>query len=378
MHKLTATIIRARSLAPGLHSDGGSLYLKVTPSGTKSWVFRYTFNKKTYDLGIGGLATTPVTDAREKAAELRKKLAEGINPKDAKALERSTKTWGECVMSHIDAHRAGWSLKQADIWEQSLRDYGPSFDMPAEDVSTTIVVEALRSQWTTKTSTAKRVQTRIERVWASAKVEGIVCGDNPARWTDHLDKLLAKPSKIYKPKHFPALPYKELPEFMAELMGRTDSRAKALQFIILTATRTNEVMGFDWNEDKGDVWHIPETRMKAGKEHIVPLVQATRRILDSMNRELERPFYHPQNQVLFYLQTTDKGGLGRSGLTVHGFRSAFSDWAHDTTAFPSNVIELSLAHSIKDKTEAAYRRGHMLEKRTELMQAWADYCLSTI
>jgi integrase len=214
------------------------------------------------------------------------------------------------------------------------------------------------------------VRGRSERVWDYAKVKGLVTGDNPFRWRGHLDKLLPKPSKVSKPKHHAAMPYADVPAFMARLRTGESRSRKALEFAILTAARTGEVTGATWDEFAGDVWTIPADRMKGGRIHVVPLVPRAVELLASMPRD-KPPFALSENAMLYLLQRKPPKGMGLP-YTVHGFRSSFSDWAHESTQHPNHVIEMALAHTIPNKAEAAYRRGSLLAKRRELMQAWAD------
>jgi integrase len=250
--------------------------------------------------------------------------------------------------------------------------HGPDWSLPLSDVTDAVVLASLSKIWTTKTETAPRLRGRIERIWDSARADGLVTGNNPARRKSWLDLKLPPASKVAKKRHFAAMPYADVPAFMADLGTRKGTRAEALRFTILTAARTSEVTGLSWPEVKGDVWTIDASRMKAGKPHVVPLSKQAQEILGRLPKD-SPPFLLSENAMLFLLQK-EQNGMGLSQYTVHGFRSAFSDWAHEQTAFPSNVIEMALAHTIKNKTEAAYRRGNLLEKRRELMQAWADYC----
>lgn len=359
----------------GYHPDGDGLYLLVAPSGSRSWVLRYSLNKRAREMGLGSASLYGLADARQRAQDARRMLADGVDPIEARAQHRAVqeRTWGDAAEAFIDTHKPGWrNADQAAQWAQSLAAYGPAPDLPVAALNTAEVVRLLRLIWTTKTETATRVRGRIERIWDAERVAGTVSGENPARWRGHLDKLLPKPSKVSKPRHFAAMPFAEVPAFYQGLAGEGRSRA-ALRFTILTAARTGEVTGAAWREfdlDAG-IWTIPGERMKAGREHLVPLVPQVVALLDALPRK-RPPFALSENTMLFLVQRQPPKGYGLP-FTVHGFRSSFRDWAAETTLFPGEVIEMALAHTIRDKTEAAYRRGALLPKRRELMQAWADY-----
>lgn len=373
MGKLTAR--QVMTLGEGVHGDGDCLYLQVSPSGARSWILRYQRHGKRREMGLGPVSLYGLAEARQRATLYRRLLAEGKDPIAHRraAQAASGRTWGDAVADFIAAHEPGWkSGAQADQWRQSLADYGPEADMPVEALTTAEVVRLLRKVWTAKTETATRVRGRIERVWDAERVAGTVTGDNPARWRGHLDKLLPKPSKVAKPTHFRAMPYAEVPALMARLRERDGLARRALRFTILTAARTGEVTGASLREVRGDLWVIPPERMKAGREHRVPLVAEAVGLLTA-----DPPFPLSENGMLSLLQKKPPKGFGLP-YTVHGFRSSFRDWAAECTDFPREVVEMALAHTIKDKTEAAYRRGDLLAKRRELMQAWADYLNSRI
>jgi integrase len=378
LHRLSARAV-ATLTAPGYHGDGGGLYLQVTRSGAKSWVFRFKRAGRARDMGLGSASIVTLAEARQAAAQARKFVLEGRDPIAERLVARTAGpvTWGWCVDQFIAATRAGWKNDaQAAQWEQSLQDHGPDRALPVSAVTTAVVVGELGKIWRTKTETATRVRGRIERVWDWARVSGHVSGENPARWKGHLDKLLPKPTKVKKARHHAAMPYAELPAFMQTLRAADGLGRKALEFTILTAARTSEVTGADWNEFDlaAGVWTIPAGRMKAGKAHAVPLVPRAVEILASRSRDA-RPFELSENGMLFLLQRQPPRGLGQP-YTVHGFRSTFSDWAHETTGFPNHVIEMALAHTIRNKAEAAYRRGDLLTKRRELMSEWASHVSS--
>jgi integrase len=367
------SVRQVQTLGPGMHADGDGLYLQVTPTGARSWILRYQLHKRRREMGLGGFPLFGLADARQRAVDARKLLSDGIDPLERRQAETVAHgvTWGDCVDALIDSLRPGWKdERQSDQWKASLRDHGPDRAMPVRKVSTDVALSCMTPIWASKTETATRVRGRSERVWDYAKVKGLVTGDNPFRWRGHLDKLLPKPSKVSKPKHHAAMPYADVPAFMARLRTGESRSRKALEFAILTAARTGEVTGATWDEFAGDVWTIPADRMKGGRIHVVPLVPRAVELLASMPRD-KPPFALSENAMLYLLQRKPPKGMGLP-YTVHGFRSSFSDWAHESTQHPNHVIEMALAHTIPNKAEAAYRRGSLLAKRRELMQAWAD------
>jgi integrase len=364
--------LSARTVAsaqPGYYADGGGLYLQVTDAGAKSWVFRYQRNQKRREMGLGPVAVVSLQEARLAAAHQRKVLASGEDPIAARRPAQGA-SWGDCVDTYLTAHQAGWKNDaQLEQWTNSLLAYGPDRAMPVAAVDTPSVLKCLQPIWTTKTETATRVRGRIERVWDLARVSGYVHGENPARWRGHLDKMLPKPSKVAKRRHHAAMPYADVPALYARLVMRKSRSARALRFTILTAARTEETVGAAWSEFDlvGNLWTIPAERMKAGVEHVVPLIPEAVAILEALPRDAP-PFALSENAMLYLLQKHMK-----EPFTVHGFRSSFRDWVSETTNFPGDLAERALAHVIKDKTVAAYKRGAMLAKRRELMQAWANY-----
>lgn len=370
--------LSARAVATakaGYHADGAGLYLMVTPEGTASWVFRFTRHGRKREMGLGSAQVFTLAEARERAREARKVLADGLDPIEARVAQRSAKArlWGDAVEDFIKSHEAGWKTPdQAAQWRQSLADYGPEKALPVNAVDTQLVVNLLRKIWTDKTETATRVRGRIERIWSAEKVAGNVSGENPARWRGHLDHLLPRPSKVTKTRHFEAMPYAELPAFMARLRERDKISRKALRFTILTAVRTNETTGAQWAEFDlaAKLWTIPEARMKAGErngDHIVPLSAEVVAILKTLPRD--RPPFPISNGAMLGLLQKDMA----QPYTVHGFRSSFHDWASEEGDWPEHVIDQALAHAIPDAVKAAYRRGNLLAKRRELMDAWAAY-----
>jgi integrase len=394
VNKLSALKVKNAS-TPGYLSDGDGLYLQVSKIGTKSWVFRYQLAGRAREMGLGSIRTFTLQEARERARRCRQLLADGVDPIAQRDVERQqqrleaarAQTFDQCAAAYIAAHRAGWkNVKHAEQWENTLAAYAsPAFGaLPVADIDTAAVMRALGPIWNTKTETASRVRGRIEKVLDWATVQGFRTGENPARWRGHLDKLLPKRSKVQKVQHHPALPYAEAPAFMAKLRAQEGIAARALEFLILTATRTGEVIGARWDEFdlEAGSWTIPAERMKAGKEHEVPLSARALEIVQGLAKMRPGSYVFPgrrprdplSNMALLALLKR----MGRSDLTAHGFRSTFSDWAHETTNFPSEVIEMALAHTIRNKVEAAYRRGNLREKRRELMDAWNVHAVGAI
>lgn len=374
MGKLTAR--QVQTLGPGYHADGDGLYLQVTPSGARSWILRYQLAGRRREMGLGPVALFGLAEARQRAAQQRRLLADGVDPIAARRAARTAtgRTWGQAVDDFIAAHEPGWKgPAQAAQWRQSLADYGPDRDLPVEAIDTALVVGLLRKLWTTRTETATRLRGRIERVWDAERVAGTVSGENPARWRGHLDKLLPRPSKVARVVHHRAMPYADVPAFMARLAERDADSRRALRFTILTAARTGEVTGAGWDEFdlEAGLWVIPAERMKAGREHVVPLAPAALEILRDLPRD-RPPFRLSENAMLYLVQKSPPKGFGLP-YTVHGFRSSFRDWAAETTHFHPEVVEMALAHAIPNPVEAAYRRGNLLAKRRQLMDEWADY-----
>lgn len=383
----------AKTTTPGLYADGGGLYLQITTAGVKSWLFRYMRNGKARGMGLGPVHTIGLADARASALDCRRLLLDGIDPIDSRNAERAAQgiaqgnavTFQYCAEKYIEAHRTGWkSAKHADQWTNTLATYAyPTFDsLAVSAIDTALVMKVLEPIWTTKTETASRVRGRIESVLDWATVHGYRVGENPARLKGHLDKLLPKRSRVQKVEHHPALPYADLPDFMNELRAAEGTAARALEFLILTATRTNETIGAAWQEfdlDEG-VWIVPAGRMKMRKEHRVPL-SARAIALVKAQQKLKRGDYvfpgardkKPLSNMAM-LQLLER--MKYDDITVHGFRSTFRDWAGETTHYPREVCEAALAHGIKDKAEAAYARGDLFAKRAALMQDWDKYCTS--
>jgi integrase len=376
--------LNARAVATitkhGRHADGGGLYLSISPNGGRRWVFLYRWHGKPTEIGFGSARYVTLARARELASQARAKLAEGINPKDARKPSKGS-TFGECADRVIEAMRPSWrNSKHAAQWEMTLRDYAaPLRRLPVDKITTDDVLSVLKPLWKQKPETASRLRGRIERVLDAAKAQGLRSGENPARWRGHLDQLLPKRQRLTR-GHHAAMPYADVPAFMADLKARQSPAALALEFVILTAARTGEVRGARWEEFDLDraVWTVPATRMKAGREHRVPLSQRALKILKAMHEARDGDFVFPGQKPGKPLSVMALEMVLRrmkiDDVTVHGFRSAFRDWAAECTHFTNEVCEVALAHVIENKAEAAYRRGDLFEKRRKLMDAWAAYC----
>jgi integrase len=364
----------------GRHADGGGLYLSVSPNGGRRWVFMYRRNGKQTEIGFGSARDVPLARARELAAQARAKLAEGQNPKDARRDLRGA-TFGDCADRLIHAMRPSWrSQKHAASWEMTLRDHAaPLRRLPVDKITTDDVLSTLKPLWNEKQETALRLRGRIERVLDAAKAQGLRSGENPARWRGHLDQLLPKRQRLTR-KHHAAMPYADVPVFMSGLRSRKGMAALALEFAVLTAARTGEVLGATWSELDldGAVWRVPPQRMKAGREHRIPLSQRALDIIKMLNDNREGDFVFagqkPGKSLFVTALSKVLERMKVNDVTVHGFRSAFRDWAAERTGFANEVCEAALAHVVENKVEAAYRRGDLFDKRRKLMDAWATYC----
>ena len=388
--RLTALKVERLKSRPGMHADGGGLYLQIKNGGA-SWVLRYTLNGEPHWMGLGPLALYGLAEARAKALDARRLRHEGIDPIKAREQARQRMhldaakaiTFKDAAEAYIKSHRAGWrNGKHAAQWEVTLATYaGPVIGpLPVQAIDTALVLKVLEPIWTAKTETASRLRQRIERVldWATAR--GYRQGENPARWRGHLENLLPKRSRVQPVEHHRALPYDEIGEFMAALRAQEGVDARALEFTILTAARSGETLGAMWGEiDLAEkVWVVPADRIKAGKEHRVPLSAKAVAILEAMKpggaAEFVFPGSKPGRPLGNMALPTVLERMGRKELTVHGFRSTFRDWAAERTSYPREAAEMALAHAVGDKVEAAYRRGDLFEKRRRLMDAWATYC----
>ncbi|MDA9949518.1 tyrosine-type recombinase/integrase [Paracoccaceae bacterium] len=378
----------------GYHRCDRGLYLQVAGSGTKSWLFRYKspVTAKQREMGLGSLNLVPLAAARNIAVECRRQVLSGLDPleergrvKRVRQLEQARSiTFQEAAEKCIASKKPEWkNAKHAQQWSNTLNAYAyPVFgDLSISDLDTDLVLKAIEPIWISKAETASRVRQRIETVWDWARARKYVEGENPARLRGHLDKILAKTAKVKRVKHHAAIPYKQIATFIKKLRGRKGSSASAMEFMILTAARTGEVRGARWQEIDLTikVWTIPADRMKAGKEHRVPLCDRALQILNSMksNRNPDE-FVFPgwkagtglsDGAMLALLRKMEVGPY-----TPHGFRSTFRDWAaEEAHQFSNETVALALAHTIRNKAEAAYRRGDQLERRRELMQTWGAF-----
>lgn len=390
INKLSAQKIETLS-KPGLYADGLGLYLQVSMSGTKSWLFRFMRDGKARKMGLGSLHTVSLKLARQKAQACRLKLDAGVDPIEERAEEKQARkleaakaiTFKEAAEKYIAAHKPTWkNAKHAEQWPATLKAYVYPVigDLPVSKIDVALVLKVLEPIWAEKPETASRVRGRVESVLDWARARHLRSGDNPARWRGHLDKLLPAKSKVAKVKHHPALPYKEIGAFMVDLRKMEGVSPRALEFAILTATRTGETIGAKWHEidQEHRTWVVPAERMKAGKEHRVPLSDRAIAILKNLPREDDSEYVFIGDKkgkplsnmaLLMVLRRMERGDL-----TTHGFRSTFRDWAAETTAYANEMVEMALAHTVGDKVEAAYRRGDMMEKRRRLMKDWSDYC----
>ena len=377
---------------PGMHAVGNppGLYLCVEGGG-RSWILRYMLEGRRRDMGLGSYFDLTLAEARERARDRRKLLLDGIDPIDAHREQRDIRradqakqfTFQQCVDGYMDAHGDGWkNQKHRAQWRSTLETYACPIigNMNVAAVNTALVLKILEPIWKEKTATASRLRGRIENVLSWAAVRKYRSGDNPARWKGHLDQLLVKPSKIATVEHLAALPYQEIGAFMQELRKQEGIGAAALEFAILTAARSGEVRGATWNEIdlEARTWTILGSRMKAGKDHLVPLSGAAVAVIERMKECRLGDHVFPgmkEGAPLSEMTMVEVlRRMGRHDLTVHGFRSTFRDWAAESTAYPSEMAEMALAHSIGNKVEAAYRRGNLLDKRRRMMADWAKHC----
>ena len=367
---------------PGRYADGGGLYLSVSTTGTKSWLFIYRSGSGRPELGLGSLSKVTLAAAREKAEIARRAIGEGKDPKAILKPATTVPTFGDEADGLIETMAPSWkNAKHRDQWKMTLKEYcKPIRGIPVDKVTTEDVLKVLKPLWTSRPETASRLRGRIEAVLASATAKGHRSGMNPAQWRNHLDKLLPRPSRLTR-GHHAAMPFKDVPEFVQQLRGQESVSAMALEFLILCASRSGEVLGARWDEIdlNQNVWTLPPNRMKAGKEHRIPLSTRAVAILEAMAaaRTDENPYVFPGRRERAHLSNMALEMVLRRmniEVTVHGFRSSFRDWGGDATNLPREVIEQCLAHQVGDEVERAYRRGDALEKRREVMEAWLAYC----
>jgi integrase len=388
--KLTAPKVKSAS-KPGLYGDGGGLYLNVGATGGKSWIFRFMLNGRSREMGLGPLNTIGLAEARERALAARRLRLDGIDPLDAKREKRKalaaavSVTFRHAAEAYMKDNSAAWrNAKHTWQWAQTMQAlvYPTIGNLPVASIDTGHVTVVLKPIWTSKTETASRVRGRIETVLDYAKANGWRTGDNPARWRGHLQNLLPARKKITTVAHHAALPWRDMGAFMAELANQDGLPALALQFTVLTAARSGETLGARWSEIdlRNGVWTVPASRMKAQREHKVPLSSAAIEVLQAA-----ATLQQSSDAAVFPGRDPSKGlnslamlavlrRMNRADLTVHGFRSTFSDWAAETTGYQREVVEQALAHTIESKVEAAYRRGDLFEKRRRLMADWAEFC----
>lgn len=368
----------------GRYSDGGGLYFVVGPGASRRWVFMFRWNGKLKEMGLGGLSSVSLADARAKAEEARRTLAASRNPIDEKRAQEAARdaavTFGAFADALVNDISHGFrNEKHKAQWAMTLTTYAaPLRDMKLDAIDTGGVLSVLQPIWQTKNETASRLRGRIERVLDAAKAKGLRTGENPARWRGHLDKLLPKRQKLTR-GHHAAMPYEDVPAFIGRLRTPPSVSALALEFCVLTAARSGEVLGARWDEINLDakIWIVSGQRMKAGREHRVPLSARALAILAQMERVRTGDNVFPGQRRGKPLSSMALEMVLRrlkiENATVHGFRSAFRDWAGETTSFPREVAETALAHAVGDQTERAYRRGDALEKRRKLMDAWARF-----
>ena len=377
-----------------MHGDGAGLWLKVTEGGSKSWILRYTMAGRERRTGLGPYPDVSLAEARDKAMAWRKQVREGVDPmkvkQEAMATARAEQakkvTFAWCAAQYIESHRAGWkNAKHAEQWVSTLAMYAEPVmgNMDVALVETEHVVRVLEPIWNSKPETASRLRGRIDSIlgWASAR--RLRSGDNPARWKGHLDSLFPARTKVSRTRHFAALPWKDMRPFMTSLEAQAGVGALALRFTILTAARSGEVRGMVWDEVdlSARLWVVPAERMKAGREHRIPLSDAAVALLRQQEQVLLAgtnvvfPSVRDHKPLSDMTLTAVLRRMQRNDLTVHGFRSTFRDWAAEATDYPQEMAEMALAHVVSNKVEAAYRRGDMLEKRREMMQKWAEFIL---
>jgi integrase len=389
MGKLTT--LKIATLGAGFHSDGDGLYLQVgTGPNARSWIYRFHFHGRTRDLGLGPARDISLKLARELRDENRRLKAQGIDPiarrQELRMAERVKKTksitFEECATRFIATHEQSWkSRKHGRQWTATLAAYArPINGRPVQEIETPAILECLEPIWSIKPETASRVRGRIEKVLSWATVGGLREGPNPAAWKNHLEFRLPRPGKVRKPVNHAALPFTEIPAFMADLRSRPSISARALEVLILCAARTTEILGSKWPEfDLGGanpVWKVPASRMKAGREHRVPLSKRVVEILRDLFSERQSEYVFTRNGGPLSNMSLAKVliMMNRNNATVHGFRSCFRTWAAEKTSYPREIAEAALAHVVGDATERAYQRSDVLDPRRKLMETWASFC----
>ncbi|MEG2312372.1 integrase arm-type DNA-binding domain-containing protein [Brevundimonas sp.] len=385
INKLSAREV-ATLKAVGRYSDGGGLYLVIAKDGGRKWVFRFTLRGRSTDMGLGAVLNVPLAKARQRAAEARALLADGKNPISERRAQNAVPSFGEMADRVVADMAPQWrNEKHAAQWQATLeRDAAKLRPVLVSEVQTADVLRVLKPIWLEKPETASRVRGRIERVLDAAKAKGYRTGENPARWRGHLDHLLPKRQKLTR-GHHAAMTFEKVPDFIADLRTRDAVAAMALEFTILTAARSGEVRGATWGEIdlEAKVWTVPAVRMKAGRDHRVPLTDRAVQILKqaaplSTGEAGAVVFPGVQSGKALsdaaFSALLKRMGYAAGEITPHGFRSSFRDWAGEVSSFPRELAEAALAHVVGDETERAYRRGDALEKRRAMMEAWGRYC----
>jgi integrase len=388
------TDIQCRTAGVGVHGDGGGLALQVQPGAhgnRRNWIFRYMIAGRARTMGLGSYPDVTLQRAREKAQECRRLKIEGIDPIEHKRAARASlraaakprlPTFDQCAAGYVASHGDTWGPRHAREWLQSMNaDVSPILgSTPVDMVDTALICSALEQIWRSKTETASRLRGRIEAVLNWAQTRGYRSGENPARWKGHLQHILAKPKAA--PVHFASMPYSDVPGFMTLLRASDARSAYALQFIILTAARKEEVLGALWNEIDipGGAWTIPANRMKAGIEHRVPLSREATDVLRHMREAKTGEYVFPSASRSRMAVSTLNAFLYRieCPYTVHGFRSSFRDWCAERTNYPREICEQALAHRTGSAVELSYRRTDYFAQRAKLMQAWSDFCEAPI
>lgn len=384
MSKRTVRRLSSRSVdsaKPGKHSDGGGLYLVVSETGARKWVLRFMRDGKAREMGLGAASGNTLADARRRAEEAQRLIADGKDPLVERGKQKAVPTFGQLADEVIASLEGGFrNAKHRQQWRSTIRTYGaPILSLKVDAIDTGDVLKVLKPIWTAKPETASRVRGRIEKVLDAARARKFRQSENPARWKGHLDHLLPKQSTLTR-GHHASMSYADVPEFVEQLRAREAVAALALEFCILTASRTTETLHARWDELDliGGVWTIPANRMKAAREHRVPLSVRALEILGLAQKAKIGEFVFPGQKAGRPLSPMSMEMLlrrmGIENATVHGFRSSFRDWAGNETNFPRELAEQALAHVIGDKAEQAYRRGDALEKRRVLMEAWSAHC----
>ena len=385
-HKLTDLKIKALKKS-GLHGDGDGLYLKLSPTGTRSWMFRFKIDGAPSKMGLGPYPAISLSEARNRARDARAQLVRSINPlveRRQRAAQKTVKhavTFAEATERYIAAQESSWrNTKHRQQWRNTLATYAAPVigKTPVGEIVMDDVMRVIEPIWQTKPETASRVRGRIENVLDWAKVRGLRSGENPAAWRGHLSHVLPARNKARSVQHHAALPWRQMPQFMTALRANSSISAKALEFTILTAARTSEAVEAKWAEVDLEMgtWTVPKQRMKADREHRVPLTDAAVAALAALPRIEGNDYLFPgarKGRPLSNMAMLELLRGMRPGLTVHGFRSTFRDWAAEATSLPRELAEAALAHATGSAVERAYQRGDLFEKRRELMTAWAEF-----